>query len=607
MPQGKTFSRKQGRWLKIETEKAYDYSNIDKKSAALFVNFFRWYPDYFADLCRSPNATYSLELPQRLMMRVMARYRTSYITGVRGLTKTYTLLLEKCIEGLFFPGEIMRYSAPNQKQAASLAAQAFAQIKKDYPLIAEVWKEKNNRGDLFRITTDYGSEFTMYAPRGDNCSQTIAEEIGQEGEDAFDMDKYEKDILPTCRIVRKVNQKNDTVHINLKHTHISNACSKINRAYSVHRNSALKEMKYGAPFGSFVCDMSWVVALIGNLRDISYIEDMKNKLTQANWQREMCALYAGTSESPLITEETLMKARTLDLMEDRHCGDLETIYIVSHDVSYEEGTKNAECADVVLKLTKYKVMAKRDKFKKEVVYVDSYPPPKTAYLQAKKVRDLWRKYCNNEAEATYLVIDAHAYGREIVEELMKPTTDGSAPLCCYNHLRYAEIEQPRALPIIYPLKAGGKGFADDDSAMVQYAQLEFEQGNVHLLTSNLLDGLERYKEKYFIKDESANGAVLLPYKKTDKLCQQIMNLKAVVKGASFKEERKTRVVQRDIWSALKYALRFAQLLEDGLKKERYKAQSTWKDAIEKFSASGAMPNSTAATNRQALLKLRRTK
>ena len=124
--EGKRYSKKLGRWLKAEKEKTFDYDTVNRDSAGLLISFFRWYPDYLADMLRSPNARYRLEFPQRMMMRVIARYRNVYITGCRGLTKTYVMLLSKMIEGVLFPGEIMRYVAPAQQQAAKLAVDAGA-------------------------------------------------------------------------------------------------------------------------------------------------------------------------------------------------------------------------------------------------------------------------------------------------------------------------------------------------------------------------------------------------------------------------------------------------------------------------------------------------
>lgn len=606
--EGKTFLKSTGKWVKEKKDQAFDYDAIRQDSASLMVSFFRYYPDYFADLCRSPSAKYKLELPQRMMMRIEVRYRNTYTTGCRGLTKTYVMVLTKMIVGILWPGEITRYVAPNQKQAAALATQAFHQIEKDYPLIAQCWNLRNDRSDMFRITTVYGSEFTMYAPRGDNSSATCAEEIGQEGEDGFDMEKYEKDVLPTCRLERKVNKKPDITHIDLKHSHISNACSKTNRAYTVHRDKALKQMICGKPYEGYVIDFSFVTALMSNIRNINYIEDQRKTLSPENFIREMCARYTGTGENPMISDEVLSKSKKLKVMEDRHCGDEEAIYIVSHDVSYVDSRINAKCADVVLKLTKYESVSKRDKYRKQVVYVDAYPPPKTAYKQAKKLRGIWERYCLDGAQATYLVIDAQAYGTEVVEELMKPTDDGSKPLCSIDHSFLPEIEQPNALPVVYPMKAGTRGTKDADGIMIEYAQNEFEKGYVELLTSNVLDGVEGYKNFHDIKDNSADALIAIPYKMTELLCQQIANLCTQTSGMTLKEKRKSKSIQRDIWSALKYALRMAQILEDQLKKAKYKSQSSWSDLIEKAGHEDifqALPSHK--DTRTYLLSLRKTR
>ena len=582
MPQGKTYSKRLHKWVNKDRTTAFDYESVNTESAAFLISFFRAYPDYMADVFRSPQATYKLELPQRFMLRLFARYRDVFITGSRGLTKTHIILLGKMIAGILYPGEKMSYNAPSQKQAAALATAAFHQIEKDYPDIASQWEIRNDRQDMFRITTRYGSEFTMYAPRGTNFHQSIGEEIGQEGSDAFDMETYEHDILPTVRLERKVNQKPDITHINFQQACITNASSKQNHAYSMHRYEALKSMLFGERYEGYVADIPWEVSVICNIRSPIYIKKQRAKLTIEGFRRELCALYTGNNENPIVTDEVLSRCRKLMIMEDRHCGDNKVIYIVSHDVSYEDGSRNAKCADVVLKLTRYSTETKRDKYKKQVVYADSYPPPPSSFLQAQKLKTLWSRYCKNGAEATYLVVDAQAYGREVVEELMKPAKDGLPNLCCYEHMKYTDLEQPNALPVIYPLKAGTKGTVDEEGAMLQYAQVEFEQGNIDFLTSSVLDGIEQYKRKHGIKDGLGDAKIALPYKKTEELCQQIQNLVLKTSGATIKESRKSNSLQRDIWSALKYALRMAKILEELLVKANYKKKSSWSEKISQY-------------------------
>lgn len=601
--EGKIYSKKLGKWLPKEKNQAFDYDNVEEKSVALIISFFRWYPDYFADLCRDEKAKYKLELPQRIMMRIFARYRNAYITGVRGLTKTYIVLLSNMIEGILFPGHIVRYTAPNQKQAASLAAKAFHEIEKSYPIITQMWNVRNDRQDMFRITTVYGSEFTMYAPRGDTAGACIGEECGQEGENAFPIDDFLKDIYPIVRDNRTINQKTDYIHINQKHHHIGNACSKQNKAYTELRGRCLNDMLFEEKYEGYVIDISWITALLGNIRDIKYFKDLKKTLTSEDWLRECCARYTGSESNPLISDKILAESRRLKSAEFSHCEKENVTYIVSHDVSYANGRHNAKCADAVIKLIPYENTDKRDKYKAQLVFIDAYSPPKTAYLQAQKIKNLWEKFCNSDCGPTYLVIDAQAYGTEIVEELMKPSEDASPCLCCINHMKFTEIEQPNSIPVIYPLKAGGRGTADEDGLMIKYAQSEFEQGNVDLLTANTGDGLTSYKSLHGIKDDFFDGKIRTPYDFTDELCQQINNIRIKVSGFNNKEERKSKAIQRDMWSALKYALRLKQILENEKSKEKYKQKSSWSAFISK---QNPLPSNSLNTNtRSRLLSMRR--
>ena len=67
---------------------------------------------------------------------------------------------------------------------------------------------------------------------------------------------------------------------------------------------------------------------------------------------------------------------------------------------------------------------------------------------------------------------------------------------------------------------------------------------------------------------------------------QIQNLKKVVSGAGISERRISNKIQRDSWSALKYALRLAQKLE-----QRYlsvaQRKTDWDKAFEEFEHAGS--------------------
>ena len=314
--------------------------------------------------------------------------------------------------------------------------------------------------------------------------------------------------------------------------------------------------------------------------------------------------YTGTGDDPLITDAVLARSKRLKVAEFEHCRDPQAIYIVAHDVSYTNLNRSAKCSDAVIKLTRYEDISRRDRYRKQVVYLDNYPPPPTDYLQAQKVKQLWSKFCLDGAQPTYLVIDTQNYGTGVLEELMKPSNDGLPTLCCYEHMGFLEIEQPGSLPVLYPMKAStGTAGVDPDGEMVKYAQLSFEQDTVELLITNILDGVEAYKAYHRTKDDSADTKISMPYKNCDLLCQQIANLKTRPAGMTVAEERRSKYIQRDIWSALKYALRMAQKLEIQLVKDNYRKKSSWHEAMT--AARRNVPSMRTSARSQLLNQLRR--
>ena len=156
------------------------------------------------------------------------------------------------------------------------------------------------------------------------------------------------------------------------------------------------------------------------------------------------------------------------------------------------------------------------------------------------------------------------------------------PLCVVDHAAYTEAELPNALPIIYPIKAGGAGVTDPDSEMLRYAELEFEARNVQLLTSSINEGISMYKDAHLIKDDYNDAIIARPYLKTRALVGQIQNLKKVPSGSSMAERRISKFIQRDSWSALKYVLRFTQKLEYKRYRENLHKDNGWGKELERF-------------------------
>ena len=319
--------------------------------------------------------------------------------------------------------------------------------------------------------------------------------------------------------------------------------------------------------------------------------------------REMESRYTGADSNPIVRDEVLTESRKLMIAENRHCAfDLQNklapqdvIYIVGYDVSYADDKKNAKCACVVLKCTRQTDWLKRDRYLKQLVNVDVWNPPVKSMMQAQKIKDVWSRFCCEGGAPTYLAIDAWQYGTSVVENLMMDLGDGLAPLCVRNHASFTELEQDNAIPCLYPIKAGGAGVTDPDAEMVRYAELQFENRNVELLCGNVNEGVEAYKKHHRIKDDYMDAQIAEPYLKTRELAGQIQNLKKVPSGTTMREERISKHIQRDIWSALKYALRVAQILEREELAKSVRHTSDWDAELERFKGAGKSTALTAHT------------
>src|SRR5574344_2118935 len=109
MPVGMRWSKNQGRWVKDDEFRENYYDGFDDKSWGLMISYWRYYPDKLLDLLEADNPRYNLELIQRLILRLYARYWKVFATGSRGLTKTYCTILGRMVMGLLYPGVITRY------------------------------------------------------------------------------------------------------------------------------------------------------------------------------------------------------------------------------------------------------------------------------------------------------------------------------------------------------------------------------------------------------------------------------------------------------------------------------------------------------------------
>lgn len=553
-------------WVKKETFSAAKYEDLGDGWPYL-IALFRFFPDFMLDLFHAEGADYDLSFIQRLFLRINANNDVADITACRGATKSYCRQAGSYTDGLMWPGETTAVKGPSLKQTAKIASDIHKQIENNYPGLTALYTVESDGQDRFVVSTSFGSRISIDNKRGATVHRATAEETAQEEKPPFDAEDYAKVVIPAVRGEYRVNGLQSPAYHYFRKDSITSAGRRQQYAYETRRTHR-RMMAHGG--SAYVIDVPFDVILLEQMRPVSWAESIRAELTPAQWLREMESIYSGSDKNPIIRDEVLTEARSLLLMEEHHCckdrdnklKPKDVIYIVAYDVSYRDAKANAKCACAVLKCTKQDDYYHRDKYLKQLVWLEDWTPGETPtpMAQAQRLRHVWNRFIY-EGSQTYIVIDANSYGDSVLTSLMEQPAGGGVPLCTYNHTYYTELELEGAIPVIYAVKAGGQGAIDPDSEMVLNAELQFEHGNVQLLTGNMSDGVEAYKKYHRIKDDFLNYKISQPYKKTNELIGQIQNLREEPSGQGIKEKRISQHIQRDSWSALKYALRFAQRLE----------------------------------------------
>ena len=594
-------------WIKKRVENDAMYDSLGDGWPYL-IALFRFFPDFMLDLFHSDHADYNLAFIQRIFLRINANYQYVDITACRGATKSYCRQAGGYVDGLMWPGETAAIVGPSLKQTSKIASDIHKQIENNYPALTALYTVEADGQDRFIVSTPYKSRLSIDNKRGVTVHRATAEETAQEEKPPFDADNYKEVVIPAVRGEYKVNGRRSKAYIAFRQQSITSAGRRQQYAYETRHNHR-HMMARGER--AYILDVPFDVILLNQMRPVAWAENIRNELTPAQWLREMESIYSGSDKNPIIRDEVLSESRCLLMMEEHHCckdrdnklKPEDVIYIVAYDVSYRDAKGNAKCACAVIKCTKQDDYYHRDKYLKQLVWLEDWTPAETPTpkAQAVRLRRVWDRFCY-EGSQTYIVIDSWQYGDGVLTSLMEQPMGGGVPLCSYKHTYYTELELQGAIPVIYPIKAGGLGTTDPDSDMVLNAELQFEHGNVQLLTGNLSDGVEAYKKFHRIKDDSMNYKISQPYKKTNELIGQIQNLREEPSGQGIKERRISQHIQRDSWSALKYALRFAQILErTNLVQKQNK--SDWDKLLSKYkgvelrAGIGAAANGTAERRR----------
>ncbi len=122
-----------------------------------FVSWARWNPDLFYDLITPETGGIRLDLDQRVFLRCLARFISTYGVFPRGYGKTLLEVMGMYHTAIFFPDIEVSMTAQTRENASKLVDEKHREILRFYPLMAnEIVKYSSSKDSVEVIFTSGG-------------------------------------------------------------------------------------------------------------------------------------------------------------------------------------------------------------------------------------------------------------------------------------------------------------------------------------------------------------------------------------------------------------------------------------------------------------------
>jgi hypothetical protein len=508
-----------------------------------YLAIFRAKPDLFLDFIKEPNSPFILFFYQRLILRIIFRYRVCYFTLARGSSKSFLQILALYLKCMFYPRIKLTITAPQKQMASQISQANLEQIWDFFPILKQEAKTIRFEKDYTRIIFPNGSQLDCIAnaesSRGMRRNGISIEELIHERFDKETLNSVIMPIMANNRLAACGGEDKNEIH---KPTlYITTAGQKQSFAYD-----KLKEVLHNMVNGNsaFILGAGYELPCMHNLLSLDYISELKDSpnFNVLSFGREYESVWSGSSENSLVTLEDFKKCRTLTNAETK-ATDKNAEYILSYDVSRSEGSANALSA-----LAVFKIIDRGDgTYQKHCVNI--YTMEGTHFLK----QSLFLKRKVFEYNAKMLVVDANGIGSAIVDHLVLEI-DEFPPYEVVNDSRYDKFKTNNSIPMIYAIKSQSKETNASDihnhfMNCISNHQVKFLQTEIAARQSIKNKSVEKQTE------------ALMPYIMTDLLQEELMNLEYVQSGTQTKVKQISKGIGKDRFSAIEYGLFYISQLE----------------------------------------------
>ena len=483
------------------------YSNIERniKQWSDLIAYLRWFPDCFYQLI-TPETGASIKLgpDQRITLRCLSRFLSTYCVQPRGSGKTLLALMYAFHTCIFYPNITMALTAQTRENSAKLIQDKYDELIRAFPLLKEEIYSIKTSKDTVVIEFHNGSKLTNVANQ--QSSKGAHYQRGLVDEDNLTDEATYLDVLEPIfsTVPRRTVGKKCVVDPHERNFQISQLTS------SGFRNSpayyrCLKHFRNMVDLQGEMClGASWELATFYG-RGASKAEILKKKANNDSITFDMNyrAVWTGASDSALVNISKLMACRTLRNAEYK--SDKTHEYVLAMDIARSDNANNNQTSFTILKI----IRKKDGKISEvQIPYLMTMPSTANFDLQTIEAKRLAKRF-----EVVAIVIDDNGLGKSVgdrlVQEQIDPITGES--LGCYDTLNSERIPEVSGSPKI----------------VFCYMAQKFDNESIPAFMDAIETGKLRFLEKKDINtyEVDKNGDDLIPFIQTDFLVEEISNLK----------------------------------------------------------------------------------
>lgn len=509
--------------------------HIDKWTKV--IAYLRFYPDIFYDLITpETGAKIKLRLDQRIELRALSRFKSSYLVKPRGSGKTLLIMLAAFHTCIFYPTVMVALTAQTRENSAKLIREKLDELLLAFPLLENEIVNKSLSKEIAEITFANGSKIVNLANnqsvKGSHVQRGFMDEDNLTDEETFH-DALEPVFTTVKRRTVGKYCVVDPYEINGQINFLTSAGYKNSSAYfrCVSHFENMVNLK-----GEMCLGASWRLPNFFGM-GMSKADALKKKeeTSISAFDMNYEATWTGATEGALVSMTKMMECRTLQKAE--LVGNAAYEYVLGVDVARSDNKDNNETSVAVLK-----VVRKSNGKIKEVHLVNLINISGTLNFAAQSIEV---KRIKSRYNACMVVVDDNGLGRAVVDNLLTEQVD---PLTGESLGCYATINTDREPEV-----------PNSPQVVFCYLAQKYDNRSIPMFIDMVGSGSLRLLEKYVPTEQDLMDDNIaekkLPFVSTDLFLEEVSNLQLIkLNNGGLTIGRVEKKLNKDRFSAVQYGL-----------------------------------------------------